>query len=294
MTPFLAITYPIIDPVLLQIGPIAIRWYALSYIAGILLGWLYARRIVTNDALWGRGSSPISKRRLDDFVVFATLGIVVGGRLGYVFIYDFQHFLDQPLSVFALWEGGMSFHGALVGTVLAMALFARYAKLPVWSLVDVVATVTPIGLFLGRIANFINGELYGRVSDVPWAMVFPTGGPQPRHPSQLYESALEGFVLFWILWFLVYRLKMLQKPAFLSGAFVAGYGAARTFAEFFRQPDTQIGTNGFLADGITMGMLLSVPMVIIGVAVMVWAARRKETPPSAPKPSPKRTPARSR
>jgi phosphatidylglycerol:prolipoprotein diacylglycerol transferase len=292
--PLFAIPYPVIDPVLMQIGPVSIRWYALSYIAGILLGWLYARRIVVNDALWGPGGSPITKRRIDDFVVFATLGIVIGGRLGYVFIYDLQHFVDQPLSIFALWEGGMSFHGALVGTVVAMALFARYTKIPVWSLVDIVATVTPIGLFLGRIANFINGELYGRVTDVPWAMVFPNGGAEPRHPSQLYESALEGFVLFWVLWFLVYRFKMLQKPAFLSGAFVAGYGAARTFAEFFRQPDIQIGTNGFIAPGITMGMLLSVPMVIIGVATMVWAARRKATPPASPKPAQKRAPARQR
>ena len=291
-------TYPDINPVLLQIGPVSVRWYALSYIAGILLGWLYARRIVTNDALWGPAGSPISKRRIDDFVVFATLGIVIGGRLGYVFIYDFQHFVDQPLSILALWEGGMSFHGALVGTVVAMGLFASYTKIPAWSLVDIVATVTPIGLFLGRIANFINGELYGRVTTVPWGMVFPNGGPEPRHPSQLYESALEGFVLFWVLWFLVYRFKMLRKPAFLSGAFVAGYGAARTFAEFFRQPDVQIGNNGFIAPGITMGMLLSVPMVIIGIAVMVWAARRKETPPTSPKAaSPKAqksTPARSR
>ncbi len=294
MTPFLAIAYPAINPVLLQIGPVAVRWYALSYIAGILLGWLYARRIVANDTLWGRGGSPISKRQLDDFVVFATLGIVVGGRLGYVFIYDFQHFVDQPLSIFALWEGGMSFHGALVGTVLAMALFARYNKIPVWSLVDVVATVAPIGLFLGRIANFINGELYGRVTDVPWGMVFPNGGPEPRHPSQLYESALEGFVLFWVLWFLVYRFKMLQKPAFLSGTFVAGYGAARTFAEFFRQPDIQMGTGGFVVPGVTTGMLLSIPMIVIGVVTMVVAARRKETPPTTPKPAQKRAPARSR
>ncbi len=286
MFPFLEIAYPVINPVLLQVGPVAIRWYALSYIAGILLGWVYARRIVTNDALWGPGGSPISKRRIDDFVVFATLGIIIGGRLGYVFIYDFQHFVDQPLTIFALWEGGMSFHGALIGTVVAMALFARYTKIPVWSLVDVIAAVTPIGLFLGRIANFINGELYGRVSDVPWAMVFPNGGPEPRHPSQLYESALEGFVLFWILWFLAYRFKMLRRPGFLSGAFIAGYGAARTFVEFFRQPDIQMGTNGFISPGITMGMLLSVPMFILGVGIMIWAARRKAAPPAARKRAP--------
>jgi phosphatidylglycerol:prolipoprotein diacylglycerol transferase len=264
--------------VLLQIGPITIRWYALAYIFGILIGWYYARRIVSNPALWGPGGSPITRRRIDDFVVFGTIGIIVGGRLGYVLIYDLQRFIDAPLSIFALWEGGMSFHGGFIGVVVATALFCRFTKIPVWSLVDVLAVITPVGLFLGRIANFINGELYGRVSDVPWAMVFPTGGELPRHPSQLYEAGLEGIVMFVVLWFLAYRGKWLQKPAFMSGAFVALYGTARTFAELFRQPDAQIG---FLANGMTMGMLLSIPMILIGIGLMVWAARRSGTPARA-------------
>lgn len=272
--PFLAIPYPIIDPVLLQIGPVAIRWYALAYVFGIIFGWLYARRIVSNDALWGPSGSPITKRRIDDFVVFATLGVVVGGRLGYVLIYDFSTFIDEPLKIFALWEGGMSFHGGFVGVIVAMVFFARYANLPLWSLIDVAAVATPIGLFLGRITNFINGELYGRVTDVPWAMVFPNGGPDARHPSQLYEAGLEGIALGLILWYFAYRKRRLRTPRFLSGAFVAFYGAARIFVEFFRQPDVQIGEDGFLAGDITMGMLLSVPMLIIGLLVMYFASRQ--------------------
>ncbi len=272
--PFFAIPYPVIDPILFHIGPLAIRWYALAYVFGIIFGWIYARRIVTNDSLWGPKGSPISRRRIDDFIVFGTIGIVVGGRIGYVLVYDLQTFLDQPLQIFALWEGGMSFHGGLVGVIIAMVIFARYTKLPVWSLIDVVAIVTPIGLFLGRIANFINGELYGRVTDVPWAMVFPTGGAEPRHPSQLYEAGLEGLVLGLALWYLAYRRKCLRRPGFISAAFVAGYGAARTFVEFFRQPDMQIGQDGFLAGGVTMGMLLSVPMMVIGIVMMIVFSRR--------------------
>jgi phosphatidylglycerol:prolipoprotein diacylglycerol transferase len=278
MPPFFAIPYPIIDPVLVEFGPITIRWYALAYIVGILAGWYSARRIVANNSLWGPSGSPISKRRIDDFIVFATIGIVVGGRLGYVFVYDLQRFLDEPLSIFALWEGGMSFHGGLIGTVVATALFARFATIPVWSLIDVIAIVTPIGLFLGRLANFINGELYGRITDVPWAMVFPNGGDLPRHPSQLYEAGLEGIVLFVLMWALAYRGKWLERPAFISGAFVAFYGSARVLAEFFREPDPQIG---FLASGLTMGMLLSIPMIILGAAVMIWAARSGNRPARA-------------
>jgi phosphatidylglycerol:prolipoprotein diacylglycerol transferase len=278
MPPFFAIPYPIIDPVLVEFGPIAIRWYALAYIVGILVGWYYARRIVANESLWGPSGSPITRRRVDDFIVFATIGIVAGGRLGYVLVYDLQRFVDEPLSIFALWEGGMSFHGGLVGTVVATALFARYTKIPVWSLIDVLAIVTPIGLFLGRLANFVNGELYGRITDVPWAMVFPNGGDLPRHPSQLYEAGLEGLALLALMWALAYRGGWLRRPAFISGAFVAFYGSARVFAEFFREPDAQIG---FLASGLTMGMLLSIPMIILGVALMIWAAWRGNRPARA-------------
>lgn len=282
--PFFAIPYPIIDPVLVEIGPIAIRWYALAYIAGIVFGWYYDRQIVANNALWGPRGSPITKRAIDDFVVWATIGIIAGGRLGYVLFYDLQSTLDDPLSLFAIWEGGMSFHGGFAGVAIAMFLFARSRGIRLWSLVDVITMAAPFGLFIGRIANFINGELYGRTTDVAWAMAFPSAeranleaglpADATRHPSQLYESALEGAVLFVLLWWLAYRGGKLQTPGFISGAFIAGYGAARTFAEFFREPDIQIG---FLAGGLTMGMLLSIPMIIVGIAIMIWATRRADT-----------------
>lgn len=278
--PFFAIPYPVIDPIALSVGPLEIRWYALAYVFGIVFGWFYSRRLVGNDRLWGPAGSPITKRQIDDFVVWATLGIILGGRIGYVVVYDLQHFLDDPVSIFALWEGGMSFHGGFLGVAVAMVLFARSRGIPFLSLVDIITMVVPVGLFVGRIANFVNGELYGRVSDVPWAMVFPGGGPEPRHPSQLYESGLEGFALAIVLWLLAYRFGKLRTSGFIAGAFVAGYGTARTFVEFFREPDIQIG---FLTGGLTMGMLLSIPMIIFGIGVMVWASRRGET--AMPKPA---------
>lgn len=272
MPTLFAITYPDIDPVLLQIGPLAIRWYALAYIFGILFGWWYSRKLVSNDRLWGPGGSPISAKLLGDFVIWVTLGIILGGRIGYILVYDLAGFIDNPISIFALWEGGMSFHGGFAGVTIALIVFSLRHKLPMWSMIDVIAATTPMALFVGRIANFINGELYGRAGDVPWAMVFPGDSlGVPRHPSQLYESLLEGALLFVVLWILIYRFKALQRPGLIAGAFTAGYGIARTFSEFFREPDVQIG---FLAGGLTMGMLLSVPMIIAGVIAMVIATRR--------------------
>lgn len=272
----LAIPYPSIDPVLIEFGPFAIRWYALSYIFGILVGWWYARRLVGNVWLWGAGGPPMSVRDIDDFVVWATIGIVLGGRIGYVLVYDFPRFAANPASIFALWEGGMSFHGGFLGTVIAMILFAWRRKIPVWSLIDVAAASTPFGLFFGRLANFINAELYGRVTDVPWGMVFPGGGDEPRHPSQLYEAFFEGIVLFLVLRWLTHRSGKLATPGFVSGAFAVVYGLGRTISEFFREPDIQIG---YFAGGLTMGMLLSIPMVIAGAVWMVWSARRGPSPP---------------
>jgi phosphatidylglycerol:prolipoprotein diacylglycerol transferase len=269
--PLFALPFPAIDPVLIEIGPFAIRWYALAYITGIFFGWWYARRLVANPALWGPGGAPMTASDLDDFVVWAAIGIVGGGRLGYVLFYDLPHYLAEPADILAVWHGGMSFHGGFLGTVIAMILFARRRAIPVWSLIDVVAPSVTVGLLLGRLANFINGELFGRVTDVPWAIVFPNGGDQPRHPSQLYEAALEGLALFIFLRILTHRYHRLATPGFVSGGFAAGYGLARTFVEFFREPDIQIG---YLAGGLTMGMLLSVPMIVAGIAVMVWSARR--------------------
>jgi phosphatidylglycerol:prolipoprotein diacylglycerol transferase len=267
--PFVVIPFPTIDPVLVEVGPFAIRWYALAYIVGILLGWWYAKRLVSTPSLWGPAGAPMNPADIDDFVVYAALGIILGGRVGYVLFYDLPRFAANPAEIVALWHGGMSFHGGFL---------ARSRKIPIWSLIDVIAPSVTFGLLLGRLANFINGELFGRATDVPWAMVFPNGGPEPRHPSELYEAALEGIVLFAILGILTHRYRKLAQPAFVSGAFAAGYGAARTFVEFFREPDIQIG---YLAGGLTMGMLLSIPMVIAGVGVMLWAARRRRPVPVA-------------
>ena len=268
--PLFVLPYPAIDPVLIELGPFAIRWYALAYIVGILLAWRYMTRLVRTDRLWQATPRP-SAADIDDFVLWATLGIVLGGRLGYVLIYNLPYFTEHPAEIFHVWQGGMSFHGGFLGTVLAMVIFARLRGISMLTLFDLAGTAAPIGLFFGRIANFINGELWGRVTDVPWAMVFPGGGPLPRHPSQLYEAALEGVVLFLAMRILSHRFDMLRKPGFIAGAFAAGYGIARLIGERFRMPDEQIG---FLSFGTTMGMQLSLPMIAAGAILMVWAVRK--------------------
>ncbi|WP_337268945.1 prolipoprotein diacylglyceryl transferase [Oryzifoliimicrobium ureilyticus] len=264
--------FPNIDPIAFSIGPLAVHWYGLAYVAGILLGWLYARTLVGNDRLWPHDRSPITKTQIDDFIVWVALGIVLGGRIGYVLFYDLQAVLDNPLRAVQIWRGGMSFHGGLTGTVIAMFFFARGHRIPLWSLFDTVATVVPIGLFFGRMANFINGELWGRLTDVPWAVVFPSGGPFARHPSQLYEGGLEGVVLLSILAVLVYVFRALKTPGLVSGVFVIGYAFSRIFVEFFREPDVQLG---YLlgTNWLTMGMVLSTPMVFLGIWA-IWRARR--------------------
>jgi phosphatidylglycerol:prolipoprotein diacylglycerol transferase len=276
MMPLFVIPFPTFDPVLVRLGPLAIRWYALAYIAGILAGWLYARRIIRSDKYWG-GPAPMTVLDFDDFVLWVTLGIILGGRIGYVLFYNASYFATHPAEIVQLWKGGMSFHGGFLGCVLAVILFARYRGLSFLSLGDVTCAAGPIGLFLGRIANFINGELWGRPSDVPWAMVFPNGGPLPRHPSQLYEAALEGLLLFAVLAVLV-RYGALKRPGTIIGAFATGYGMIRMFCELFREPDAQLG---FLWQGLTMGMLLSLPLMLAGIAFIV-AARRREPARSAP------------
>ncbi|MEH2506248.1 phosphatidylglycerol:prolipoprotein diacylglycerol transferase [Bradyrhizobium sp. AZCC 1578] len=275
--PFLTITFPAIDPVAISIGPFAIRWYALAYICGIVLGWIYARALIRKEKLWG-GPAPIAPVQLDDFILWVTIGIIVGGRTGYVLFYNPAIFIQNPIAIFKLWEGGMSFHGGFLGCVAAVMLFARTNNISILSLGDITTAVAPIGIFLGRLANFIKGELWGRPADssVPWAMVFPDGGPLPRHPSQLYEAGLEGILLFVILAAMI-RMGALKRPGLILGSFIAIYGLARITSEFFREPDPQLG---FLWDpqlGLTMGMLLSVPMIIAG-AILIMMAWRRETP----------------
>ncbi len=263
------IPFPAINPVLISIGPFAVRWYALAYIVGIIAGWFYARAIISSEKLWG-GPAPLTVVDFDDFVIWITLGIILGGRTGYVLFYNFEHFAANPIEIVQLWNGGMSFHGGVIGCVVAIVLFALRRGVPMLSLGDVTAAVAPIGLFLGRLANFINGELWGRPTDVPWAMVFPHGGPLPRHPSQLYEASLEGVVLFIILALLV-RSGALKRPGIVTGTFALGYGVARITCELFREPDAQLG---FLWGGLTMGMLLCIPLIFAGIGVLVIALRQ--------------------
>jgi phosphatidylglycerol:prolipoprotein diacylglycerol transferase len=265
----LALQFPNFDPVLIQLGPFAIRWYALAYIVGILLGWVYARALVRNEKFWG-GPPPMTTLQIDDFIVWVTLGIILGGRLGYVLFYNFAYFAEHPAEAFQLWKGGMSFHGGFTGCVLAVVLFARKNNVSILSLGDVTCATGTLGVLLGRIANFINGELWGRPTDVAWGVVFPSGGPIPRHPSQLYEAALEGLLLFVVLGLLI-RGGALRRPGLILGAFALGYSLARSFCELFREPDAQLG---FLWNTITMGTLLSIPLLLFGVALIVHALRR--------------------
>lgn len=257
--------FPDIDPIAIQIGPLAIRWYALAYIAGLIGGWRFCLMLAKREP------NPLSPRHIDDFLVWATIGVVLGGRLGFVMFYRPAHYLANPLDILQVWQGGMSFHGGLLGVILAMALFARSRKIPLFALADVVAAAAPIGLFFGRIANFINGELWGRVTDAPWAFVFPRAGPDPRHPSQLYEAALEGLVVFAILALLVYRFDALRRPRLVSGAFLIGYGVSRILVETVREPDDYIGLLSF---GTTWGQWLSAPMALYGLYLVRDALQR--------------------
>ena len=266
---FALLTYPAIDPVLINIGPLPIRWYALAYIAGLVGGWVFARRMVQNERIWGGLPRP-SPASLDDLLVYAALGVVLGGRLGYVLFYNPWFYLDNPLEIVSVWKGGMAFHGGLAGAALAIWLFARRNKVSAWTVADICSAVVPFGICLGRIANFIKPELWGRASDAPWAMVFPDAGPLARHPSQLYEAALEGLVLFALLQLAV-RFGALKRPGLVTGLFGIGYGLARITCEFFREPDPQLG---FLSGGATMGMLLSLPLVLAGAGILLHARRR--------------------
>ncbi len=267
--PVSALPFPDFDPVLISIGPLSIRWYALAYIFGILLGWLYARMLIRNAALWG-GKAPMQVEDFDDYVVWVTLGIILGGRIGYVLFYNPAYFAAHPAEIVQLWSGGMSFHGGFAGCVAAVVLFAKKRGISILSLGDLTCAGGPIGIFLGRLANFINGELWGRPGDVPWTFVFPGAGPLPRHPSQLYEAATEGLLLFVILAIAV-RAGALKRPGLVVGLFAIIYAMARSFCEFFREPDPQLG---FLWGGLTMGMLLSVPLFLAGVAFVLNAMRR--------------------
>jgi phosphatidylglycerol:prolipoprotein diacylglycerol transferase len=263
-----AIPFPAIDPVAISLGPLAIRWYALAYLAGFILGWRYCLRLSAHNP------GPPQPIDYDDFLTWAVIGVVLGGRIGYVLFYQFDYYLSDPSQILMVWHGGMSFHGGFLGVIIAVLLFSYHRGFSPLAFGDLLACAAPIGLFFGRIANFINGELFGRVSDVPWAMVFPRGGPLPRHPSQLYEATLEGLVLFILLGLAARVPAIRNRPGTLIGLFFIGYGLARSSLEFFREPDVQLG---FLFQGATMGQLLSIPMIMIGAAFILYARTRPAT-----------------
>jgi phosphatidylglycerol:prolipoprotein diacylglycerol transferase len=286
-----ALPYPKIDPVALHIwGPLVIRWYALAYVIGLMLGWWGIVLLLRRKQLWAappfNGKPPATEDDIGDLVVWATFGVILGGRLGWVLIYGVilcsvtpqyaafcdglpMGFLTDPIRIIAAWEGGMSFHGGLLGVVVAVWLFCRRRKLKLLSVADLVSAFAPIGLFLGRIANFVNGELWGRAADVPWAMIFPRDPYHlPRHPSQLYEAALEGIALFIIMQIALRVFRAQQRPGLLSAIFFLGYGTFRFICEFFREPDTQ-----FIGP-VSMGMALSIP-IWLGAGALFWLAYRK-------------------
>jgi phosphatidylglycerol:prolipoprotein diacylglycerol transferase len=284
------VPFPEFDPVLIHLGPLPIRWYALAYVAGIVLGWWYASRLAKTERLWSPGKPPVTGPQLDDLVLWITLGVILGGRFGYAVFYKPAMFaqlftgdsLGERLELLQLWTGGMSFHGGFLGVVIAIALYANRQKINPLSLGDLIAPVAPIGLLFGRIANFINGELWGRETTVPWAIRFCNArieqmygfcpaGNEPRHPSQLYEAGLEGLLLLIILSLAIWKWKMLKRPGFVTGLFLLGYGVCRAALENVRQPDAGLE---HLPLGLTMGMILSIPMMLVG-AWLIWRALKK-------------------
>jgi phosphatidylglycerol:prolipoprotein diacylglycerol transferase len=261
-----AIAFPMIDPVAVQLGPLAIRWYALAYLAGLVGGWQYIAFLAKSFP------GQISKQDVDDFLFWATIGVVLGGRLGYVLFYNFDYYSSNPLDIFKVWQGGMAFHGGFMGVVVATFLFCKKRNIPVLHFGDLIACGAPIGLFFGRLANFANSELYGRETDVAWGVIFPNGGPNPRHPSQLYEALMEGLILFIVLFILSRSEKMRRKAGLFIGVFIIGYGVARSIVELVRQPDAHIG---FLSGGLTMGQMLSFPMIAVGLGIVIFSFKKK-------------------
>ncbi|MET1047941.1 MAG: prolipoprotein diacylglyceryl transferase [Hyphomicrobium sp.] len=277
MTPLALLTYPNIDPVAFEYGPISVKWYGLAYMAGLLLGWLYIRRVVSTPRLWAGDKSPLTLERIDDLLLFMTGAIIIGGRLGQVLLYDPEFYFANPSEIVKVWKGGMSFHGAFIGSAIAIITFARIYKVPARSVMDLCCAATPFGLFFGRIANFINSEHWGRVTDAWVGMVFPNGGENPRHPSQLYEAALEGLVMLIILRFATHHLLALKRPGLTTGIWLIWYAFARSFSEFFREPEP----NHILNIGpFTAGQVYCVPMLLIGI-YMVWTAYRRDAPGKA-------------
>ncbi len=264
--------FPDIDPVAFSIGPIAVRWYSLAYLFGIILGIFYGRFLLKRASLWYRTSPPFTPDQFIDFAVWAVLGAIIGGRLGYVLFYDPLYFAANPMDIFKTWLGGMSFHGGLIGVIVAMYFFARHKKAGFLSALDLLGAVSPIGIGLVRVSNFINGELFGRPTDLPWGVIFPNGGDVPRHPSQLYEALLEGLVLFLVVRIVTHMMFGLRRPGLVAGVFGTGYALSRLLVEQVRLPDPQIGYL-FGTDWITQGMMLTLPMLAVGIALITYAMK---------------------
>ena len=262
MVSLTAIPYPSINPVFLEFGPLQFRWYGLMYLIGLAAAYFLIKRKAAAKSL------PLGRDQIYDMVVFAAFGVFIGGRIGYTLFYNFTYYSQHPLKIFAVWEGGMAFHGGLIGTIIALFWFSKRRGLPAYTVADLAAAVTPIGLGFGRLGNFINGELYGRATDVDWCMVFPAGGPVCRHPSQLYEAGLEGLLLFTMLWVIGRRP---TPPGTIFWSFITGYGICRLVVELFREPDQHMG---FVLGPITMGQLLSAPMVMLGIFMLVWGCQK--------------------
>ena len=282
--------FPDFDPVLVHLGPLAIRWYALAYVAGILLGWRYAVALVKNRSLWALRGPPASVDQIDDLILWITIGVIVGGRIGHTLFYTPQLIWTDPLEILRVWHGGMSFHGGALGVLIALAVFTWRNRLDLLRLGDVSAASAPIGLFFGRIANFINGELWGRPTRLPWGIIFPGAGPEPRHPSQLYEAALEGVVLFLVLRWATHSRKFLNRRGVVMGLFIAGYGLIRTALENVREPDAYMP---HFPLGLTMGMMLSIPMILVG-AWLVWRGVNEPLPQAPAEPAPEPAPGQAK
>jgi len=272
--PVLAIPFPNIDPVAIELGPIAIKWYGLAYVAGLTLGWLYIRRLLARPALWPVDHAPFSINSTDDLFIWVTAGVVIGGRLGHVLFYEPSYYLAHPGEVFAVWNGGMSFHGGVMGTAVALIVFARRNGVPLLSAMDAVAAAVPLGLLFGRLANFVNGEIVGSVTTMPWGMVFPHWGAEPRHPAMLYEAALEGVALFLVLRYATHTRLTLKSPGLTTGLFLVTYGAFRIFCELFKIVDYRLITPAL---PITKGMVYSVPLVLMGAAFISLARHYPRT-----------------
>lgn len=268
----MSLSFPIIDPIALEIGPIAIRWYGLAYVAGLLLGYDYAKRLCNDKTLWGKAETGITSVHMEDFLFWAGIGVILGGRLGFVLFYNLPFYLENPVEIAKVWNGGMSFHGGLTGVIAAILFYTRKHSLPFLSFCDIMAAAAPFGLFFGRLANFINAELWGRATEMPWGIVFPGAGPLPRHPSQLYEAALEGIFLWLLIRFLTHSRMKLAKPGFIAGVFGIGYAASRIFVEFFREPDAQLGF--LFGNFVTMGMVLSALVLSGGIALLLVSRKR--------------------